>query len=63
MPAQHHTLELRFLVPPHLAEAARKAIAPYTLRENTAQPPKASCLKTAGPCHLTEKELAALLGG
>jgi len=55
-------LELRFLVPPHLADAARKAMAPYAVCENTTQPREAVRAKSDNAGQLTDQELAMLLG-
>ncbi|MFP5240219.1 MAG: hypothetical protein ACLGQW_10345 [Acidobacteriota bacterium] len=55
-------LELRFLVPPHLEEAARKAIAPYAVGECPSGPARPSTPASHTRCLLSGQELAELLG-
>ena len=55
-------LELRFLVPPHLEEAARKAIAPYAVEECASNPGRPSPPASPTRCVLSGQELAELLG-
>ncbi|WP_243311402.1 hypothetical protein [Fundidesulfovibrio agrisoli] len=55
-------LELRFLVPPHLEEAARKAIAPYAVEERAPDPARLASPASPKRCLLSGQELAELLG-
>lgn len=55
-------LELRFLVPPHLEDAARKAIEPYAVGECVSSPARPSSPTSPARCLLSGQELAELLG-
>jgi hypothetical protein len=56
-----YVVEMRFLVPPHLIDAARQAMSPFSVKEV----PSAAILDTPGikpdPAKLTNQELNLLL--
>ncbi|WP_243358661.1 hypothetical protein [Fundidesulfovibrio terrae] len=66
-----YVLEMRFLVPPHLADMARRAMAPFAVEERPAvgadpagaAPGMRAAVAASDKCHLTGQELDLLLRG
>lgn len=59
-------LEMRFLVPPHLADLARRAMAPFAVEERPAVGAASgihAAVAASDKCQLTGQELDLLLRG
>ncbi|MFZ5427703.1 MAG: hypothetical protein ACOZEN_12070 [Thermodesulfobacteriota bacterium] len=58
-----YTVELRFRVPLHLAEEARKAMAPYSVGEIAGPARRRAPAEGQDDCQLTGLEIELLLRG